>query len=194
MKISWLYNPFIQIAGTGSLWWGLLLMLVTAFLGGLNNVHYDGVIDIHAGMPAPLTFFILESIVSWLLFSVFLLIAAKVLSQSKVRAIDIFGTQALARYPYFLISLISFIPYFHFEFTGMPDLSASLIIFGLISLVFTIWTVILMYNAYSVSANLKGTKAVVSFIVALVIAEVLFKIILINSYSSVLRFINSIQL
>lgn len=190
MKITWLYNPFIKIAGTSSLLWGLLILLITVFLGGLNNVHYDGVIDIHAGMPAPLTFFILESIVSWLLFSVFLLIAAKVLSQSKVRGIDIFGTQALARYPYLIISLISFIPYFHFEFTGMPDLSASLIIFGLISLVFTIWTVILMYNAYSVSANLKGAKAVFSFIVALVSAEVLFKIIFVNSYKTVLQYIN----
>ncbi len=190
MKINWLYNPFIQIAGTRSLLSGLLVLLVTAFLGGLNNVHYDGVIDIHAGMPAPWLLFLMESTLSWLLFSVFLLVAAKVLSKSKVRVIDIFGTQALARYPYLLISLISFIPYFHFEYTGMPDLSASLIIFGLVTFVFTIWTVILMYNAYSVSANLKGAKAVVSFIIALVLAEVLFKIIFVNSYKTVLQYIN----
>lgn len=191
MKINWIYNPFINIAGTPSLLLGLVIIIVTAVLGGLNNVHYDGVIDIHAGMPAPWPIFLLESILSWLLFSVFLLIGAKVLSQSKVRAIDIFGTQAFARYPYLGISLISFIPYFHFEFRGMPEFSALLIIFGLIAFVFTIWTVILMYNAYSVSANLKGAKAVVSFIVALVIAEVLFKIIFINSYNSLLLFVNT---
>jgi hypothetical protein len=194
MKINWLYNPFIQIAGARSLFFGLLILVVTAFLGGLNNVHYDGVIDIHAGMPSPMLLFILEVILSWLLFSVILLIAAKILSRSKVRAIDIFGTQAFAKYPYLFVSLISFIPYFRFEFHGMPDITASLIFFGLLTIVFTIWTVVLMYNAYSVSANLKGAKAVVSFIVALVFAEVLFKIIIINFYNPIVQFINSLQL
>jgi hypothetical protein len=182
MKINWLYNPFTRIAGLQSLLWGLLIMLVTAFFGGLNNVHFDGVIDIHAGMPAPMLLFFLEVFVSWLLFSVFLLIAATILSPSKVRAVDIFGTQAFAKYPYLIVSLISFIPYFRFEFHGMPDLTASLIFFGLLTIVFTIWTVVLMYNAYSVSANLTGVKAIVSFIVALMIAEVLFKILMVKSY------------
>jgi hypothetical protein len=182
MKINWLYNPFIQIAGAQSLLWGFIILVVTAFLGGLNNVHYDGVIDIHAGMPAPMLLFLLEVIVSWLLFSLFLLIAAKILSPSKVRAVDIFGTQAFAKYPYLVVSLISFIPYFRFEFHGMPDITASLIIYGLLTIVFTIWTVILMYIAYSVSANLTGVKAIVSFIVALMIAEVIFKILLYQSY------------
>ncbi|NJK97561.1 MAG: hypothetical protein HC905_24020 [Bacteroidales bacterium] len=159
MKINWLYNPFTRIAGVQSLLWGLLILLVTAFLGGLNNVHYDGVIDMHAGMPAPMLLFLLEVIVSWLLFSVLLLIAAKILSRSKVRVVDIFGTQAFAKYPYLVISLISFIPYFRFEFQGMPDISASLIIFGLLTIVFTIWTVVLMYNAFSVSANLSGGQS-----------------------------------
>lgn len=184
MKVQWLYNPFIKIAGAQSLIVGLILLLTTAILGGLNNVHYDGVIDIHAGMPAPILLFILEVIVSWLLFSVLLLIAAKILSPSKVRAVDIFGTQAFAKYPYLIVSLISFIPFFRFEFHGMPDITASLIIFGLLTIVFTIWAVILMYNAYSVSANLSGTKAIVSFIVTLIIAEVLFKILLLKSFSS----------
>jgi UDP-N-acetylmuramyl pentapeptide phosphotransferase/UDP-N-acetylglucosamine-1-phosphate transferase len=111
-----------------------------------------------------------------------LLIAATILSPSKVRAVDIFGTQAFAKYPYLIVSLISFIPYFRFEFHGMPDLTASLIFFGLLTIVFTIWTVVLMYNAYSVSANLTGVKAIVSFIVALMIAEVLFKILMVKSY------------
>jgi hypothetical protein len=44
--------------------------------------------------------------------------------------------------------------------------------------------IVLMYNAYSVSCNLKGTKAVVSFIGALLVAEILSKLIFIFLLSS----------
>jgi len=47
----------------------------------------------------------------------------------------------------------------------------------------------LMYKAYSVSCNLKGTKAVISFIGALIIAEIISKIIFIFLLSSL--FLNS---
>ena len=40
------------------------------------------------------------------------------------------------------------------------------------------WTVVLMYKAYSVSCNIKGAKAIVSFIIGLIIAEVLSKVAL----------------
>jgi hypothetical protein len=38
-----------------------------------------------------------------------------------------------------------------------------------------IWTVALMYRAYAVSCNIKGVKAVVTFIVSLIGAEALSK-------------------
>jgi len=41
-----------------------------------------------------------------------------------------------------------------------------------------VWTVALMYNAYSVSANLNGPKAVWSFIASFVIGEILSKVII----------------
>ena len=46
--------------------------------------------------------------------------------------------------------------------------------FGLIvSLLMIIWMVALMYLAYTVSCNAKGAKAIVTFIIALIIAAVL---------------------
>ena len=43
-------------------------------------------------------------------------------------------------------------------------------------LVALIWMIYLMYRAFSVSCNLKGGKAVVLFIAALIAAEVISKI------------------
>jgi hypothetical protein len=54
-----------------------------------------------------------------------------------------------------------------------------MIIFALILIPFGIWMIALMYNAYTVSCHLKGARAVISFIVALLVAEIVSKVILI---------------
>jgi hypothetical protein len=59
-----------------------------------------------------------------------------------------------------------------------PHLMIQLVFVGLLIIPFIIWTVALMYNAYSTSVNLKGQKAGWSFAVSLIIAEILSKIII----------------
>jgi hypothetical protein len=39
----------------------------------------------------------------------------------------------------------------------------------------SVWTVFYMYKSYSVSCNLRGAKAILSFIGALIVAEILSK-------------------
>ena len=95
--------------------------------------------------------------------------------------IDVAGTMALSCAPLLLIALFGFLPFF-------PKDTADffrLFIFGLMCLPPMIWTVALMYRAYSVSCNMKGTRGVLSFTGALIAAEVLSLIIffLISSFS-----------
>jgi len=59
---------------------------------------------------------------------------------------------------------------------SLYDVSRN-IIFLLICIPFMIWMVALMYNAYTVSCHLKGNKAVVSFIGALVVAEIVSRVL-----------------
>ena len=130
MKIQWLYNPFLKIAGGKSLFWGVIILFGTSLLGFINNVHYDGIIDVHSGMPAPFYIFIGETALSWIIFSLLLFVTATIFSTSKVRIIDFFGTQAFAKYPYLLISLLSFIPFFKYEYKGFPEITISILIFA----------------------------------------------------------------
>ncbi|MDQ3191921.1 MAG: hypothetical protein M3Q58_10030 [Bacteroidota bacterium] len=51
------------------------------------------------------------------------------------------------------------------------------ILFIIISIALLVLMVVLMYKAYSVSCNIKGTKGVVSFIGALLLAEIVSKIV-----------------
>lgn len=48
----------------------------------------------------------------------------------------------------------------------------------IVILVMLVWMVAMMYRAYAVSCNLKGAKAIISFIVALLIAEAVSKLAL----------------
>jgi hypothetical protein len=53
-----------------------------------------------------------------------------------------------------------------------------LILVSIVGIITIVWMVALMYNAYSVSANLKGQKGILSFIAALLISEILSIVLL----------------
>ena len=49
MKVKLLINPFERIAGWKALFIGIAIMALTAVVGKINNVAFDGVLDVHAG-------------------------------------------------------------------------------------------------------------------------------------------------
>jgi hypothetical protein len=186
---TWLFNPFKFIAGNKALLLGFGAMLITAIICLLGKQHLDGVFDVHEGATTPYYFYFIEPVIDWLCLIVPLYIFGRIFSASSVRFIDVAGTSALARYPIFFVVLfgILFLPgqinntkdplKFINDIQIHPALLAQLTILSLFSIVFLVWTVALMYNAYSVSTNLKGQKAAWSFIASIVIAEILSKII-----------------
>ena len=52
MKPHLLFNPFVKIAGAPSLFIGLTSMLLAGFVGYLSKTHFDGILNIHAGIQA----------------------------------------------------------------------------------------------------------------------------------------------
>jgi hypothetical protein len=187
---QWLFNPFQFIAGGSTLLLGLIIMLVSAFLGSLSNSHFDGVLDLHIGKAAPLWFFTTEVLIDWLCLSIVLLITGLIVSRSSFRIIDCFGTQALARSPYLLAAVVVLPKGFtrfaeYLASKAMQQTPANTIqngdvlffaIGAVVCLLMIIWMVVLMYRAYSVSCNVKGGKAIGSFIAGLIIAGVLSKV------------------
>jgi hypothetical protein len=53
-----------------------------------------------------------------------------------------------------------------------------MVIAGVATTLIVIWSVVLKYNAYSVSANVKGIVGAGSFIIGLIVAEILSKILI----------------
>ena len=187
---QWLFNPFSFVAGYQALLLGLGIMLISAFFGFLGNTHFDGVLDVHKGLEAPLWLFLAEGIIDWLTIAMPLFFFGLLVSSSSLRMIDVFGTQALARWPYIVVSIVMFPEaiqrfgtYLISRFiltaaSGTIDYIDMLIsIFAaLVGVIMVVWMVALMYRAYVVSCNIKGARAIITFIVSLIGAEVLSKL------------------
>lgn len=174
---KWLFQPFRYIAGTRALVIGWLFMLISAGIAALSHTHFDGVLDVHVGWHAPLWIYPVEALVNWSCTVALFYIAGRILSRSAVRGIDIAGTVAYARMPMLFAAVAGFFIVPQGNEAGIPDISSGLIITGIIMLLFTLWMVTLLYQAFTISFNLKGGKAVAGFIIALLAAEIISKIL-----------------
>lgn len=185
-KITWnlLFNPFSKIAGWQAFALGLVFVLITGLLGAYANIAYDGVIDVHLteSLTVKDSFVILAiDIVSAV--GVFF-IAGLVISRH-VRFVDILGTMILARAPLIILSMIGlFIEPLSLSVDEILDnpmalfRNTGIILFSVICIPILIWFITLMFNAFKVSSGAKGAKLIMAFIIGLIIAEIISKILI----------------
>lgn len=185
--IKFLINPFRRIAGWEALGAGISVLLATAVVGHFSHTHFPDLISVKVSGELPVSFLILQSFSNWLIVSILLYLFSLFLSSSSVRIIDIFGTQALARFPYLLAAFTGFsgsvekmgkyILWKNLQIGNPVDISTSemslAVVLIVLTLLITIWMITLMVNAYKISANLKGTKLVVSFIISAIASVIL---------------------
>lgn len=191
-KTSWLFNPFIYVAGWKALLIGIFAILAAGHIGSYSNTHFDGVLDVHSGGTAPQWFFLAAGIIDWLCMGVVFWIVGKVASKKSFRAIDIFGTQALARWPTIFTALATLPPAFtrfnrelirSLRTQGIPGglNPADTVVFSavvIIILLVLVWMLRLMYSSYKVACNPDRGKAGRTFVIGLVIAEILSKAVI----------------
>lgn len=185
---SYLFRPFQFIAGIKSLLSGIVILFITSLLGNLSHTYFDGVLDIHYGcpdMPSTLLTHVIWVFGSWIIVVIIMYLTALILAGRSVRLIDMAGTLAMAKTPMIGAALWGFIPIIHVCMGNPIDVQVMMseilipTLLALPSFIFLIWSVVLMYNAFSVSGNLKGAKGIVSFIIALLISELLSKILIV---------------
>jgi hypothetical protein len=194
---TWLFNPFYYVAGGKALALGLVTVAAAGLLASLTDTHFDGVLDVHtryflAGPVLPFWLPVAEGLVDWLSLAVCVYLAGRLVSRTRFRALDVFGTQALARYPGVIAALAPLLPGARAHALRMVTLQgqsgflsvAAFTATAILVIVAIVWTVVLMYRAYSVSCNVSGTRGVVSFVVALALAELLSKLALYPLFSA----------
>jgi len=107
---QWLFNPFQFIAGGKALFIGVVIILITSGLGSISSTHFDGVLDVHTGRSVPIWLFVAEGLIDWLSLAVVLFIFGLLLRRLSFRMIDVFGTQALARWPHIITAMVALAP------------------------------------------------------------------------------------
>jgi hypothetical protein len=157
-------------------------------------VHFDSVLTANFADPGPMWLFVAEGFSAWLCMALTLHLFGAILAPSRFRFVDMLGTQALARWPFLLVavaclpkSLLRTMTYLaeervqtaHTVAVTTGDVAVTIFALAVI-LAATIWTVMLMYKGYAVSTGIKQIRTrIISFIVALMIAEVVCKVVFI---------------
>ena len=178
---TWLFNPFHFLAGGPALAWGLACIVLTAWLGGAFDYRYTGTLSFQLSTPTPIWLAITQGLTAWIVPSALLYLAGRGLSRSRVRLIDVFSTQALARAPGLLVALIVIsLPFqdltnsliaqgaTHFSVAQLAGLTAI----GTVMVLLLVWIVLLMYRGFAVSCNVAGGWAIGAFIAAIAVGEV----------------------
>lgn len=195
MKI-WLFRPFERIAPASALVSGLVILALTVCLAWRAGLHTDGVLDLHFGPSVPWWNLIAQGLVNWLSLATMLWLTGRWLSADRFRSLDLFATQALARWPMLLAVLWMSIPAIRGEIERLTaELMAAiptdpsqvmapaeylldamwLLLITLPVLAAIVWMVWLMYHAYALVTNLSGQRAVFSFAGAVIVAEIISK-------------------
>ncbi len=185
-----LVNPFRYVAGGRALALGLAFIAIESCwlhaLGLYQNSY------LHFG-PAPAGFTLAQTAAAqasmWLLPALLLYACGALLSGSKIRAIDIFGTTALAQAPLLLLlaplSIPSLAELLQRVATTLlaegrlptPAETTALTLYGIWSLAALALYFVRNYQAYAISCNLRGGRAVGSYIAAVVVATLLTQFI-----------------
>lgn len=188
-----LINPFTRIAGWKAFLLGIVIVCITVVVGRYTNVHFPGALDIKlaTGITLKSAFFV-QTI--GLLSLVLLLYIAALIFAKGTRFQDILGTVTLSRYPLLLIAIAGAMVS-ESSISGLIDVLQGKAVFGvseylgfivcsLLMIPIVIWQLILMYNAFSVSTGMKGSKCILIYICAILVAEAvsIVSIILLSTF------------
>lgn len=181
----WLFNPFVRVAGANSLAAGLAVIVLGGLAAAGAGIRFDGLLDMHFVHAVPVSLPILEGLLNWVVITILLALVARLFGGgSGVRLIDIAGTQALARAPLVLAAGICALPWIQNSLAEMSSalqsgafdaLGPGALVGSLAMLAGIGWMVALMWNAFRISCNMKGGRAVALFIGAVVVGELVTK-------------------
>jgi hypothetical protein len=187
-----LINPFQRIAGVQALLWGALGIAITATVCFFAQLHFVGNLKMDL-LSEPVHFLLLltNQLIICLLPVVLFYGSGLLLSSSKIRFIDVMGTFAFAQLPLIFIPWVGFIPSvrqimsreFINQLLKNPEIFQEFtfqygLFFLLGTLFFLAWSIVWMFQAYKTSCNLKGAKLGWSFVILLIVSDILCRMLI----------------
>jgi len=181
--ITLLFKPFEKYSEQKLLITGVIATIFGALVTYLLNCKFIGVLKMGFTETPSIGQSFLDSIIILSCLTSFLFLAAKYIYK-KTRLIDIIVTTLVSFIPLYLLPIFnindtikiateSILQYASPELVNqMPlDNLTPLVIFGFFTLTIIVWFIALLYNGFKTASNAKGTKAMVVFGIALILAD-----------------------
>ena len=197
MNWKTLYNPLAVLGKRSGLIVAMLVVIVLTAVAYWGGVHLDGALDLHINPVRPsLAMVAIESLSAWLCLGLLLFAASKVFGGNG-GVTGHLASAGLARFPYIISAVISSRQFLGGAMLAVVDVRGKeivvhpeqmmtpAVIAGLLAVVaLTIWSVAMLYCGYRETARTEGAKTVVSFIIGLVVAEIVSKIIVMLAFNA----------
>lgn len=178
----WLFNPFLRIAGGHALAIGLLAIVATGLVAPAAGVHFPGLLGLRPAGSVQVWVPLVQVFVHWFAITGLFGVVSLLVAPKTVRLVDVAGTLALARWPLLPATAVLAVPSVQRTTRELAAAAAEgelvapgwgFLVAGLVTATCAVWTVQLMWKAFSVSCNKRGGRAVALFIGAIVIGEAL---------------------
>ena len=187
-----LFKPFEKYSEQKLLITGILGAIIGTLLTYILKCKFIGVLKMTFVNDISISKSSLDSVIIISCLTLFLFLAAKYIYK-KTRLIDIIVTTLVAYIPLYILPIFNIndtikiateniLKYSSPELASQMPLESitPLALFGLFTLLILIWFIALLYNGFKTASNAKGIKAMVIFGIALLLADVLSRIIIQN--------------
>ncbi len=170
-------NPFEYISTSSAFLWGLVGTFFAVAMLAWVSWPVTGAVSVMVLLSS--------NILLWLPLSLLLYFIALFISPSKIRAVDIFATNLFALLPSILgLGLLSvfsaLLRTVECEYGSLVDVliaAANYLTIILLSIML-VWSMVWGYFAYSISANLKGMRGIITFTASYVFVSVAVQLVI----------------
>ena len=163
MKWKTIFNPFEKYSEKQLLIASVLLTIFGSLIGSFCQVIYDGFLDVHS-YENTFSHSILENLINGMVMTIFLFALGKIIN-NKTRFIDALNTAFIARFPIYLVALLTNFSVFdrvekeierntgNLEILTFQPVDLALItILSFLMLLLLAYTIILLVNGFKIAS------------------------------------------
>ncbi len=191
------YNPLAALGRLNGLIGALVVVVLlfgVAFWGG---VHLDGALDLHITNKAPSAGLVAaESLIAWLTLGIMFMVFSRVFGGGGSVS-DHLAAAGLGRFPFIFAALIS-----SRDLLGKAMLKAvtatgdavtirpqdlltpAVIVGSLVILMLSAWMIAALLYGFKTASKMTGGKMAAAFVIAMIVAEVISKLLLIPVFKA----------
>lgn len=187
-----IFNPFQNYSEKQLITFGILAGIVGSLLALAFNGRFDGVLDLHFIEKTSISTTAIDLMINIFILSTLLFLVGKIVNK-KTRLIDIIATSLIAKIPFYFLLFFNVNNKMYLATENLMEMVTKnkpiaietfdmiiLVVSGIATFACLIWSIILLFNGFKTATNSKKTKHILFFALAIILAEVISKIIILK--------------